>query len=208
MIRDLTLFQGFLGLCAGRIGQLLNLEGLGNDLGVSQGTAREWLSLLEASYIAFRLPPFYANISKRLIKSPKLYFYDVGLVCYLLGITEPNQLATHPLRGMVYENLIVVEIMKYFLNHGTRKQMFFYRDSNGNEVDLVIPRGRNFVPIEIKSAATVSSDFFKGLRRFAGAVSSATDPVLVHGGSARRLQNEARITNLKHLVPTLDELFE
>ena len=118
MVRDLSLFQKFLGLCAGRIGQLMNMESLGNDTGVSHATAREWLSLLEASYIAFRLPPFHANISKRLIKSPKLYFYDVGLAAYLMGITRPEQIAQHPLRGMLFENLVVVEVMKHFLNRG------------------------------------------------------------------------------------------
>ena len=207
MIKDLSLFQKFVGLCSGRIGQLLNLESLGNDTGIAQSTAREWLSLLEASYIAFRLPPFHANISKRLIKSPKLYFYDVGLVCYLLGITDPRQLATHPLRGAIYENLVILEVMKYFLNRGPSRQLFFYRDSNGNEVDLVIPRGQTFVPLEIKAAATVDRSFFKGLTRFASAVSSAADPVIVHGGSARRLQNDTRITDLQHLSLTLDELF-
>jgi predicted AAA+ superfamily ATPase len=208
MIKDLSLFQKFVGLCSGRIGQLLNLESLGNDTGIAQSTAREWLSLLEASYIAFRLPPFHANISKRLIKSPKLYFYDVGLVCYLLGITDPRQLATHPLRGAIYENLVILEVMKYFLNRGPSRKLFFYRDSNGNEVDLVIPRGQAFVPIEIKAAATVNGSFFKGLTQFASAVSSAADPVLVHGGSARRLQNGTRITDLQHLSLTLDELFD
>lgn len=207
MIRDLSLFQTFVGLCSGRVGQLLNLESLGNDAGVSQSTARDWLSLLEASYIAFRLQPFHANISKRLIKSPKLYFYDVGLVCYLLGITGPHQLATHPLRGAIYENLIILEVMKYFLNRGPRRQLFFYRDSNGNEVDLVVLRGQDVVPIEIKASATVDKSFFKGLKRFASAISSAVDPVIVHSGAAQRRQNEIRITNLQHLVPTLDELF-
>ena len=141
LIRDLSLFQKFLGLCAGRIGQLLNLESLGADAGIAQSTAREWISLLEASYIAFRLPPFSANISKRLIKSPKLYFYDVGLAACLMGITDSTQLPTHPLRGMLYENLIVVEIMKYFQNRGVRPNLHFYRDSNGNEVDVIIPPG-------------------------------------------------------------------
>ncbi len=208
LIRDLSQFQKFLGLCAGRVGQLLNLESLGNDTGVSQTTAREWVSLLEASYIAFRLPPFFANVSKRLIKSPKLYFYDVGLAAYLMGISSPTQLAVHPLRGLLFENLIVVEIMKYFLNRGPRRNLFFYRDSNGNEVDLIIPLAHEYVPIEIKAAATANMDFFKGLNRFSNAVIGARDPILVYDGSDSRVQQGVRIVNLQGLVALLAELFD
>jgi hypothetical protein len=207
MVRDLSLFQKFLALCAGRTGQLLNLESLGNDTGVSHATAREWISLLEASYIAFRLLPLHANISKRLIKSPKLYFYDVGLAAYLMGITRPEQLAQHPLRGMLFENLVVVEVMKHFLNRGIRPHLMFYRDSNGNEVDLVISRADEFIPIEIKAAQTVSGSLFKGLAAFQRAVPSAKDPVLVYGGNETRNQHETRVINLQNLNATLSELF-
>ena len=208
LIRDLTLFQRFLGLCAGRVGQLLNLQSLGNDTGISQTTAREWLSLLEASYIAFRLPPFFGNISKRLIKSPKLYFYDVGLAAYLMGITEPSQLAYHPLRGMLYENLIIVEVMKHFVALGHRRNLHFYRDSNGQEVDLVIPRSLEHVPIEIKSAETVNRALFKGLSRFSKAVPGVADPILVHAGSTVGTQFATHVTNLGGLHSLLATLFE
>ena len=208
LIRDLALFQRFLRLCAGLVGQLLNLQSLGNDTGVSQTTAREWLSLLEASHITFRLPPFFGIISKRLIKSPKLYFYDVGLAACLMGITEPAQLASHPLRSMLYENLIIMEVMKHFVALGHRRKLHFYRDSNGNEVDLVIPRSREHVPVEIKSAETVSRAFFKGLNRFSKAVPGASAPILVHAGSTIGTQLGTHVTNLPGLPSLLATLYD
>ena len=205
MIRNLTVFQRFLGLCAGRIGQLLNCTSLSNDTGVSQTTVKEWLSLLEASYICFRLPPFYGNVSKRLVKSPKLYFYDTGLAAYLMGINSMSQLFVHPLRGMLFENLIITEILKFFLNRHMRPGLFFYRDSNGNEVDLVIPNGTEFIAVEIKSGATVSKDFFKGLKKFFEAVKSPVNGVLVYGGSDVRVQNGVQITGLHMLDRILEK---
>lgn len=166
MVRDLSRFQTFLGLCAGRTGQLLNLEQLGNEAGVSQPTAREWLSLLEASYIAFRLPPWYANVSKRLVKTPKLYFYDVGVVSFLLGINEIGQLHNHPLRGALFETLVVSDIVKEFRHRGRRAPVSFYRDARGNEVDLIISTGSGNIPVEIKSSTTYSSDLIRGIRQF------------------------------------------
>jgi len=166
MIRDLTRFQTFLGLCAGRTGQLLNLEQLGNEAGVSQPTAREWLSLLEASYIAFRLPPWHTNSSKRLVKTPKLYFYDVGIVSFLLGINDDQQLRNHPLRGALFETLIVSDIVKEFFHRGKRAPVSFYRDAKGNEVDLIISTGGGDVAVEIKSTATFSTDLTRGIKRF------------------------------------------
>lgn len=207
MVRDLTLFQKFLGLCAGRIGQILNLESLGNDTGISQTTARQWLSLLEASYIGFRLPPYFANISKRLIKSPKFYFYDVGLAAYLMGIRHIEQIKTHPLRGMLFENLIVVEILKYFLNRNRRPQLFFYRDSNGNEVDLIIPHAGRPIPIEIKSAATLSPSLFKGINQFCKTIPDAEKPMLVYDGEKQHVQHETHVLPFAALNAHLDTLF-
>ncbi len=206
LIRDLTLFQTFLGLCAGRVGQLLNLEGLGDDTGISQGTAREWVSLLEASYIAFRLPPFFQNISKRLIKKPKLYFYDVGLAAHLLGISTPEQMQNHPLRGMLYENLVLLEILKFFRNHSIRQPVLFYRDSNGNEVDAVLPQAQYNVPIEIKSASTISSSLFTGLHRFSKTVQNATHPMLIYAGNEQRLQSGVQVLNHWQLEATLEKI--
>ena len=205
-VQNLSLFQKFMGLCAGRIGQLLNLESLGNDTGISQSTAREWLSLLEASYIAFRLPPFFANIGKRLVKTPKLYFYDVGLAAHLLGITDVSQVIRHPLRGMLFENLVVLEVMKYFLNQGPRRDLWFYRDSNGNEVDLLISSGEKMMPVEIKAAGTIANDFFKGLRRIAEAVSNVRDPVLVYGGEREFMRLGTRVTYPSALTSLLEDL--
>ncbi len=165
-IKDLNLFEKFLKLCAGRIGQLLNLQSLANDAGISHTTARSWISILEASYIIFLLPPWFNNFSKRLIKSPKLYFYDVGLASYLLGIENEKQVFRDPLRGNLFENLIIIEVLKYRFNKGKKSNLYFYRDSKGLEIDLIYEAGRNIFPIEIKSGATVSEDYFKDLKRF------------------------------------------
>jgi predicted AAA+ superfamily ATPase len=165
-VRELGLFEKFLRLCAGRSGQLLNLQSLANDTGISHTTARGWLTILEASYIIYVLKPYYRNISKRLIKSPKLYFYDVGLASYLLGIENENQVARDPLRGNLFEGMVVMEALKFRLNRGKRDNMSFYRDSSGNEVDLVLEVGSSVFPVEIKGGVTISRDYFKGLRSF------------------------------------------
>ncbi len=203
LIRDLTVFQRFLGLCAGRVGQLINHESLANDTGVSHATVREWISILEASFIAFRLPPFFRNISKRLIKSPKLYFYDVGLAAYLMGIDSPTQLRTHPLRGMLFENMIVVEVLKFLLNRGRRPSLYFYRDSNRNEIDIIIPHGARIIPMEVKSAETIRADFFKYLRRIRSILDEAEAGILVYGGGEIRIQQDVDVTNLLSLTDTL-----
>lgn len=165
-IKDLNLFQRFVRLCAGRVGQLLNLNSLANDTGVSHTTARNWLSLLEASYIVFLLQPYHRNISKRLVKSPKLYFYDVGLVSYLLGIENEKQVSRDPLVGSLFENMVIAEVLKYRYHNGKGNNLYFYRDSKGNEVDLLLVSGADFFPIEIKAGMTVTQDYFKGLNHF------------------------------------------
>ena len=166
-IKDLNLFQRFIQLCAGRIGQLLNVSSLANDTGISHTTAANWISLLEASYIVFQLQPYFRNISKRLVKSPKLYFYDVGLATFLLGIENEKQLSRDPLRGNLFENMVIAEVLKYRFNQGKRGNLFFYRDSKGHEVDLLLAEGPDLFPIEIKAGMTVTRDFFKGLAYFA-----------------------------------------
>lgn len=192
-VKDLQLFHKFLKLCAGRIGQLLNLNSLSNDVGVSHSTAREWISLLEASYILFRIPPFYENIGKRLVKSPKIYFYDTGLVSYLLGIEETKQLETHPLRGNLFENFVIVELLKNRLNNLQENNFLFYRDSNGNEVDLLIPTANLYKAIEIKSASTVHKTFFKGLKNFSKAVGKTSAEYLIYGGKEERKHLDTNI---------------
>ncbi len=165
-IHNLSLFRKFIRMCAGRIGQLLNLSSIANNVGISHTTAREWLTILEASYIVFLLEPFYANIKKRLIKSPKLYFYDVGLASYLLGVEYKSQLQTHPLKGNLFENLIIMEIIKYRFNQGKRNNLHFYRDSNGREVDILYTLAQHHIPIEVKAGETITQDYFKGLDSF------------------------------------------
>ncbi len=166
-IKDLNLFQRFVKLAAGRIGQLLNLNSLACDTGISHTTARNWLSLLEASYIIFLIQPYYRNISKRLVKSPKLYFYDVGLVSYLLGIENEKQVSRDPLMGNMFENMVMAEVLKYRYHNGRDSNLYFYRDSRGNEVDLLITSGSDFFPVEIKAGMTITRDYFKGLRHIA-----------------------------------------
>jgi len=165
-VRDLNLFDRFIRLCAGRIGGVLNLTSLSSDSGLSVTTIRQWLSVLEASYIIMLLPAFYDNISKRLIKSPKLYFYDTGLACYLLGITSAAQLSRDPLRGMVFENMVVAELLKQRFNKGEEPSLFYFRDSHHMEVDLILKKGQELIPVEIKSSVTFHPDFLKGLKYF------------------------------------------
>jgi len=165
-VRDLGLFQKFLRLCAGRTGQILNMQGLANEVGISHTTIRSWVSILEASYIIFLLQPYYQNISKRLIRSPKVYFYDVGLAAYLLGIENIKQLGRDPLKGNLFENMVIAEALKYRLNQGKRGNIAFYRDSSGNEVDMIYEMGKDVFPVEIKAGATITNDFFRGLQNF------------------------------------------
>lgn len=165
-LRSLSQFQKFLMLLAGRIGQLLNYTSLSNDVGVSDTTIRNWISILKASYILYELPPYFENIGKRIIKSPKIYFTDTGLAAFLLGIHEADQAARDPLRGNLYENLILMEIIKGACNRGIRPELYFFRDSNGNEVDVLLREQGMICPVEIKSAATFSAHFVKSLERF------------------------------------------
>ena len=165
-LRDLSQFQQFLTLLAGRVGQVINLASLSNDVGVSTTTIRNWLSVLKASFVVFELPPFFENVRKRVIKSPKIFFTDVGLAAFLLGIHTKEHAFRDPLRGNLYENLVIADIIKGALNKGIRPEIFFFRDSHGNEVDLLIKEKGTLTPVEIKSAGTFSADFIKGLERF------------------------------------------
>ena len=206
-LRNLSGFRTFVRLCAGRVGQLLNLSSLGADAGVSHVTAREWLSILEASFLVMVLPPFHANVNKRLIKSPKLYFLDVGLAAWLIGIETAGQVCTHPLRGQLFENLIVVEALKRRFNSGRRNNLCFYRDRTGHEVDLIQPVGQALIAIEAKSGSTIASDSFRGLTRFADRFpETQTELVLVNGGDTERLQQGAHVTTCAGLVAVLDDI--
>lgn len=163
---------------------MLNLSSLANDCGISHTTARAWLSVLEASYLVFRLPAYRANLGKRLIKKPKLYFRDVGLACYLIGIETPEQLHTHPLRGALFETWVVSEVAKHFVHRGYRPRLFFYRDRGGHEVDLLIERGGGLTAIEIKSAVTPSSRYLDAIENLAKRF-AAHPPATVTGIAGR-----------------------
>lgn len=186
-VGDLVAFQTFVRLCAGRSGQLLNLSSLGADAGITHATAKAWLSVLEAGYIAWRLPPHHVNVTARLVKTPKLHFFDTGIVCYLLGIRSADQLREHPLRGAVFETWVASEIRKARVHRGLPPAMTFFRDRKGNEVDVVVELGAELLAVETKSGQTVADDFFAGLHAFASIVAAArprrrSRGVVVYGG--------------------------
>lgn len=182
-VHSLPLFQRFLRLAAARCGQLLNLASLANDCGVALNTVKNWIAILETSYLVFLLRPHHRNFGKRLIKTPKLYFLDTGVAAHLLGITAPDQLDAHPLRGHLFENMVVAEYWKAAMNAGRTDALYFWRDSTGNEVDLLIEDGMHLIPVEIKSGATLTGDFLRGLKRFAEfAGEDSHDPALIYGG--------------------------
>ena len=184
-IGNLDAFQRFVRLCAGRTGQLLNLSSLASDCGISHTTARHWVSILQAGFIIQLLPPHHENFSKRIIKSPKIYFLDTGLLCYLLRIRETEDIPVHPLKGAIFENFVFSEIYKAFAHRGELPPLYFWRDRTGHEVDIVIDTGKRLVPVEIKSAETIDSSFFDGLRYYISlGVPVSKTGVLVHGGDA------------------------
>ena len=205
-IHSLSEFRRFMQLCAGRVGQLLNYENLGNEVGVSGVTLKKWFGLLEATYITFSLYPYFRNISKRIIKSPKLYFYDVGLACYLLGINSPEQLDTHPLRGFLFENLVVLECLKHQLNKGKKNNLHFYRDSSGNEVDIIIEQALKPILIEVKATSTLSKSFTKGFNSFAKASNfNKLEKILVYQGESKISAYDMKVTNVHKLDSLLNE---
>lgn len=165
-IKNLSLFDRFLRICATQIGRLTNYSCLANDCGITQNTVKEWLSILEASYIIYSLQPHFENYRKRLTKSSKLYFYDVGLAAYLLGITDTSHIQSSPLRGELFENFIISEFLKNRFNHASASNLYFYRDHVGNEVDLILDYGSQLVTVEIKAGNTVSSHYFKGIEYY------------------------------------------
>ncbi len=200
-LRQLREFRRFVQLCAGRVGCLLNLASLANDVGISGHTARAWLSLLEASYVVYLLPPWFENIGKRLIKSPKLYFYDVGLSAWLCGVRDVSQLVAHPLRGVFFENLVVMEFVKQFEHHGQRVPLCFYRDSQGVEVDLVVqdtgvPGGLGLV--EIKAAQTYHSGFAAALKQTGALLRSRVQRMMVvYGGDQDYVREGIEVVGLQ-----------
>jgi predicted AAA+ superfamily ATPase len=187
-IRDLAAFQKFIQLLAGRTGQLLNQNNLANELGLSNKTIEPWLSVLEASFIIYRLQPYYQNFNKRLVKTPKLYFYDTGLAAYLLGIRKVEDFKVHFAQGALFENLVINEFLKNGFNKGERQQCYFWRDAKQHEVDLVIDKGMNREAYEIKIAQTIGPDFLKQLQYYL-----QLDPTakagLIYGGVGEQQRN-------------------
>jgi uncharacterized protein len=182
-VGDIESFDRFVRLCAGRSGQLLNLTSLAADCGITHTTSRRWLSILESSFLVLLLRPHHRNFSKRLIKTPKLYFLDSGLLCYLLRIRSPEDLRHHASRGSVFEGFVVSELLKNYMHHGDEPDLYFWRDSTGHEVDVLIEQGRDLIPLEIKSGQTIAGDFFAGIRYWRGLVKNPAAPAaLVYGG--------------------------
>jgi uncharacterized protein len=197
-IGDLEAFDRFLMLLAGRTGQLLNLSSLASDCGISQPTSRRWLSVLEASGVILLLRPHHANFRKRLVKSPKTYFLDTGLACFLLGLRSARDVEGHPLQGALFETLVLSELYKAFAHRGERPPLFFWRDRTGHEVDVVIDLGRRTVPLEVKLSRTVRPDAFRGVD-FYSALSRGKGGVLVHGGDATYRQGRHIVRSWLHL---------
>ena len=192
-VNDLDRFTTFVQLCAGRTGQLLNMQALGSECGVTHNTVKSWLTVLQASGIVKLLRPWHANLGKRLIKSPKLYFLDTGLACFLLGIHKPEHLVGHPLRGSLFETFVVGEACKQHDHSGMPERLWFYRDSHGNEVDLLSGSATEMVAWEIKSAMTVNSDFFHGLNAFANIFPSLQKKALIYGGEKKTSRHDVEI---------------
>lgn len=185
-VKNLLQFERFVSLLAGRVGQVVNFTSLANETGVSVSTISAWLSVLEASFLVFRLPPYFTNIAKRVVKSSKVYFTDVGLVSYLLGIEAPAQLKSHPLRGSLFENMVVAELRKGFTNSGREPRMSFYRTEKGFEIDVIVSVADKVVPIEIKSSMTYGKNLVRNLEAYCESDSSAISPILVYDGVAMK----------------------
>lgn len=198
-INDLGLFQRFLKVCASRVGQLVNYSSISNDCGIDQKTVIHWISILETSFIAFTLKPFYKNFSKRLIQMPKLYFYDTGLCCSLLEIEKENQLSNHPLRGAMFENFILLELLKTRFNKGLRNNFYFWRDRTGNEIDLLIDTAEGPIPVEIKTSATYHTDFLKGIKYWKKIQPQNNKSYVVYTGTQSIMQQETRLLNWKKI---------
>ncbi len=204
-VKDLMQFERFIHILSGRIGQIINMEEIGGEVGISSHTVKEWVSILEASFIVFRLPPYFENFGKRVIKSPKLYFNDVGLAAYLLGIQSEVQLSRDPLRGNLFENAIILELKKYRLNRGLDPSLFYYRDIQKNEVDVIFKKGNDLVPIEIKSSKTYHSEFIKKLQYFQTiAKKRAPKSYLIYAGEAEQRIETTQVLNFKHATQSIE----
>lgn len=199
-IGDINAFIQFVRLCAGRIGQLLNLAGLANDAGISPNTAKAWLSVLEASYILYRLQPYYRNFNKRLVKSPKLYFYDTGVACSLLGIRDEKQVTLHYMKGALFENLIINEFIKRSFHRGDNRPPYFWRDNHGREIDCLLVADEEATPVEIKAGKTLSTSYFDNLRYWLPLADLPEDRgYVVYGGEQSMQTSAGALVSWRHL---------
>ncbi len=198
-VANLSLFQQFMRLCAGRTGQLVNISQLGAEIGLDQRTVRTWLSILEASFIVHLLPPYHRNFEKRIVKAPKLYFYDTGLAAWLLGLRSDRDMVSHFARGALFENFIINELIKTNWNNGLKPGFFFWQDNNANEIDLLIENGLQLDAVEIKSGKTLQPDFFKNLERFNKFNGGIANPWLVYGGDQSQARENGRVLHWRDL---------
>lgn len=192
-ISNLSQFAKLLKLCAGRTGQILNLTSLSNDCGIDQKTVAAWLSVLQSSYIVYLLKPYHGNYNKRIIKTPKLYFYDTGVACSLLGISNAKQITNHAAKGVLFENMIVSELLKERFNGGLTDNLYYWRDKTGNEVDIVLDNAGKLTGIELKAGETISQDFFKGIEYFAALNATPIQKILVYGGKEEQKRSNGII---------------
>ena len=199
-IQDLSKFQIFLKVCAGRTGQILNINSVSNECGISNNTVNKWLSILETSYIVKRVQPFYKNFNKRLIKAPKLFFLDTGLVCYLLGISSVDHLKLHPLRGAIFETYVFSELLKSNFNNAKPDNIYYFRDSKGQEIDFILDEGIKVEAIEVKSGKTITSSFFKNLKYFSKISNIKVNNQLIYGGDNNHTQEGIKITSWDKIV--------
>jgi len=203
-VHELGTFQRFLRLCAARTGQLLNLSQLAMDAGITHNTAKAWINVLEASYIVFLLQPYHVNFGKRLIKSPKLYFYDTGLASWLLGIQDPSQITLHPLRGNIFETWVISELLKSRFNRGEVHPVYFWRDSQGHEIDLIIEKGAELIPIEIKSGQTINKDYFSNIILWEKLTGKKSAAWLVYAGDVMQKRTIASVVGWKEMDKMLE----
>jgi predicted AAA+ superfamily ATPase len=202
-LKDASLFEKFIKLLAGRIGQIIIYQSLANDVGVDNKTIKQWLSILEASFVVFKLAPYFENFGKRVIKSPKYYFTDTGLLTYLLDIEKAGQVARDPLVGNLFENLVVLEALKSRYNRGMTPNLYFFRDSHGHEIDLLYKSGNRLTGVEVKAAATWNQSFKKGLMRFSEKYSPLAQSYVVYSGEAMSFSDGVEVLPYNRV----DEIF-
>ena len=194
-VRDLLTFEKFLRVLAGRVGQIINITSLANDIGICRSTIDEWLAVLEASYIVFRLSPWFDNAGKRVIKTPKLFFTEPGLLAWLLEIDNPQQIARDPLLGNLFENMVIVEALKTRLNAGNMPNLYFYRDSKKNEIDLIIRQNRKLKPVEIKAAMTFTDDMTKAFKHFHKQLENSLLGTVIYAGDLETESDNISLIN-------------